>query len=171
MSKFQSAFGRARVSTGVLDARTASAGVHKSLFSNLQQIGFDGSSAALVAWALIKAVRPSMADHKTALRDVSERPAAELTELRAVAVKTSRSEKTSSSPARAELIGDVIAMLDGLMHRALAVPLALVGAAPRGPGLEDDDAFARRLARFQELVAGGMSEEAASLCVASELDS
>ncbi len=164
MSKFRNAFSRSRVSGDALDARTASAGVHKSLFSNLQQIGFDGSASALIAWALVKAVRPKMADSESALRDIGERSASELAELREAAVKTSRSEKTSSSPARAELIGDVIAMLDGLISRgsptpsSVASPLALVGGAPAGASA---DLNRRRDARALELLAAGGDAEVA----------
>ncbi len=176
MSKFRNAFSRSRVSGDVLDARTASVGVHKSLFSNLQQIGFDGSASALIAWAMVKSVRPKMADSKSALRDIGERSVGELIELREAAVKTSRSEKTSSSPGRAELIGDIVAMLDGFISRASDIaplqPSHVSGVAPRAPrlpGMPTRDEIARVLTRAKELEASGLDIEAANMQAGQEI--
>ncbi len=166
MSKFSAAFGRPRMSSSSLDSKTAAVGVHKSLFSNLQQVGFDGSAAALVAWAMVKAVRPKMADHKAAIRSIEGQSSDDLQSLRDVAVKTSRSEKTSNSPARAELIGDIICMLDGAMSRG-------VPAQSARPGLAAVEALAdamsvARSTRCAELMKSGKSPAEALAIVEAE---
>lgn len=163
MNKFRIAFSSSRVTGEALDARSASVGVHKSLFSNLQQIGYPGSAAALGAWALIKAVRPKMSEHHASLRSLEELAPSVVKELRDVAVKTSRAEKTSSSPARSELIGDIIAMLDGLLSQT-SPPSPDSGARPaRAGGLAAVEALAdqmsaRRAARCAELLRAGKSD-------------
>lgn len=166
MSKFRNAFGARRVTGGELDKRTSAIGVHKSLFSYLQQIGYEGSPAAVSAWAMIKAVRPTMKDHRDALASLVELPRDRLQELRECAVKTSESAKTQASPARQELVGDVIAMLDGFLSRFLPAPPVSGVAGARAPvlTLAEEVGFAsaearmpRIVTRIEELVASGVA--------------
>ena len=172
MSKFRNAFGARRVSGGDLDKRTSAIGVHKSLFSYLQQIGYEGSPAATSAWALVKAVRPVMKDHRDALVSIGELPRDRLQELRDCAVRTSESAKTKESPARGELIGDIIAMLDGLLSR-IASPL-VSGAAPAAPDAADEpslDLCRRRDARALELLRSGVPADVAGAQAVVEIRS
>ena len=109
-------FGR-KLSPEDASARDAPRSVQQSLFSAIRGVGYEGGPASSIAWRLIKAVRPAMAESALSLRQVSACPIEELEELRSCAVTCSNRESMASEPTRAELVGDIIAMLDGLISR------------------------------------------------------
>ena len=167
-------FGR-KLSPEDAAARDAPRSVQQSLFSAIRAAGYEGSAASSIAWRLIKASRPRMVDCVGSREQVEGCDLAELTELRACAVLSAGRESMSSEPARAELIGDVIAMLDGCISRAAgpvslpASPLSGVAARAPAPVADLEDAeFQIRCDRLKELTHGGMSAEQASVIVMSE---
>ena len=167
-------FGR-KLSPEDAAARDAPRSVQQSLFSAIRAVGYEGSAASSIAWRLIKAARPRMVDCASSREQVEGCDLAELTELRACAVLSAGRESMSNEPARAELIGDVIAMLDGCIARAAssaslsASPLSGVAARAPAPAADLEDAeFQLRCDRLSELTHGGMAAEQASLIVMSE---
>ncbi len=150
-------FGR-KLSPDAAAARDAPRSVQQSLFSAIRAAGYEGGPASSIAWRLIKAVRPAMAESAASLRQVGGCPLEELEELRACAVTSSGRESMAGEPTRAELIGDIIAMLDGLIARTSPAPLASVGAAlvPSSPDLDR-----RRDVRALELIQSGVEAEVA----------
>ena len=157
-------FGR-KLSPEAASARDAPRGVQQSLFSAIRNAGYEGSAASSIAWRLIKAVRPKMVESAMSLAQVSECPREELEELRACAVTSSGKESVSSDPNRGEIIGDIIAMLDGLLSRS-AAPLASPVAPPAPLELA-----MRRDARALELFQAGVPAEDAGRQAAEELAS
>ncbi len=170
-------FGR-KLSPEAAGARDAPRSVQQSLFSTIRNAGYEGSAASSIAWKLIKAVRPSMSEHRLSLSQLGSCPHEELTELRTCAVACSERESMAAESSRAELVGDIVAMLDGMIARSPAPPSLQpisfpVGAAPAArraaPAVDDSDAaWERRMARIAELKAeGGRTDEqiATIICV------
>ena len=120
-------FGR-KLDPETAGARDAPKSVQQSLFSAIRGVGYEGSAASSIAWKLIKACRPSMTESASSRALLSSVPLGELEELRACAVVSAGKETMSREPARAELVGDIIAMLDGYI--ANAKPGAPASAPP-----------------------------------------
>lgn len=148
-------FGR-KLSPDAAAARDAPRSVQQSLFSAIRRAGYEGSAASSIAWRLIKAVRPKMAESAASLAQVSGVPLEELQELRACVVASSERASMAGDASRAELVGDIVCCLDGIIARS-SPGVTVVVDTSSAPA----DVSARRDARALELIQDGMDPELA----------
>lgn len=111
------------------DRATYIQGVQRSLYASMLS-DYEPSTAARLAWCLVKSVRTSQREHASSLAHVGTFDVDTLSGLRSVVVRCAASEKNKASKLRSELLSDIRCMLDGFIDRS---GVASSSPAPKAP--------------------------------------
>ena len=148
--------------------QNATKSVQSSLWRHLKTASVPRSGA--VSWVLVRLADPSGPKFGPAHSAVSRRPRREIDVLLGCARACDSSRKADD--AWREVSGAIVRELSAIAALAPnGAPTLATAPVPRAVGADDelsDEEFNARMVRFKELIAGGMSKEAAAMVAVEE---